>query len=64
MNKAMYSGAQILLKSLMKEGVEEIFGYPGGVVLPLYDALYMQDKIKHYLAHLWNFFHETITKKI
>ena len=50
MDKQMYSGAQILLKSLLKEGVEEIFGYPGGVVLPLYDALYMQDDIKHYLV--------------
>lgn len=50
MNKIMYSGAEILLKSLVKEGVEEIFGYPGGVVLPLYDALYMQNEIKHYLV--------------
>ncbi len=50
MNKQMFSGAQILLKSLVKEGVEEIFGYPGGVVLPLYDALYLQDEIKHYLV--------------
>lgn len=50
MNKIMYSGAEILLKSLVKEGVKEIFGYPGGVVLPLYDALYMQDEIKHYLV--------------
>ena len=50
MNKTMYSGAQILLKALREEGVEEIFGYPGGVVLPLYDALYMQDEIKHYLV--------------
>lgn len=50
MNKIMYSGAEILLKSLVKEGVEEIFGYPGGVVLPLYDALYMQNDIKHYLV--------------
>ena len=50
MNKEMFSGAQILLKSLVKEGVEEIFGYPGGVVLPLYDALYVQDEIKHYLV--------------
>ena len=33
-----------------QEGVEEIFGYPGGVVLPLYDALYLQDEIKHYLV--------------
>lgn len=50
MNKQMYSGAEILLKSLQKEGVEEIFGYPGGVVLPLYDALYLQNDIKHYLV--------------
>ena len=50
MNKVMYSGAEILLKSLQKEGVEEIFGYPGGVVLPLYDALYLQNDIKHYLV--------------
>ncbi len=50
MNKVMYSGAEILLKSLLKEGVEEVFGYPGGVVLPLYDALYMQNDIKHYLV--------------
>ena len=50
MNKQMYSGAEILLKSLLKEGVEEVFGYPGGVVLPLYDALYMQNDIKHYLV--------------
>ena len=50
MNKIMYNGAQILLKSLMQEGVSEIFGYPGGVVLPLYDALYMQEDIKHYLV--------------
>ena len=50
MNKQMFSGAQILLKSLVQEGVEEIFGYPGGVVLPLYDALYMQNEIKHYLV--------------
>lgn len=50
MNKQMFSGAQILLKSLVQEGVEEIFGYPGGVVLPLYDALYLQNEIKHYLV--------------
>ncbi len=50
MNKTMYTGAEILLKSLLKEGVEEVFGYPGGVVLPLYDALYMQNDIKHYLV--------------
>ncbi len=50
MNKIMYSGAEILIKSLLKEGVKQVFGYPGGVVLPLYDALYLQDDIKHYLV--------------
>ncbi len=50
MNKAMYSGASILLKALGEEGVDIVFGYPGGVVLPLYDELYLQDKIKHYLV--------------
>ncbi|MDW8322069.1 MAG: thiamine pyrophosphate-binding protein, partial [Armatimonadota bacterium] len=33
------SGAQILLECLRQEGVEFIFGYPGGAVLPIYDAL-------------------------
>ena len=46
----MSSGAEILIKSLINEGVKEVFGYPGGVVLPLYDALYMQKEIKHYLV--------------
>ncbi|MDP2943615.1 MAG: thiamine pyrophosphate-binding protein, partial [Candidatus Omnitrophota bacterium] len=34
------TGAQILIESLKKEGVEAIFGFPGGSVLPLFDALY------------------------
>ncbi|MBQ8475811.1 biosynthetic-type acetolactate synthase large subunit [bacterium] len=50
MNKVTLSGAEILIKSLVKEGVNEVFGYPGGVVLPLYDALYLQNDIKHYLV--------------
>lgn len=50
MNKIQYSGAEILIKSLVKEGIKEVFGYPGGVVLPLYDALYLQNDIKHYLV--------------
>ncbi len=37
---ALLSGSQILLECLVREGVEIIFGYPGGVTLPLYDALY------------------------
>lgn len=44
------SGAQALLECLKKEGVDIIFGYPGGVVLPLYDALYSDKTIKHVLV--------------
>jgi acetolactate synthase-1/2/3 large subunit len=44
------SGAQILVQSLKDEGVEYIFGYPGGAVLHLYDALFQQQAIKHILV--------------
>ncbi|QQR81954.1 MAG: biosynthetic-type acetolactate synthase large subunit [Deltaproteobacteria bacterium] len=44
------TGAQILLKTLTDLGVDSIFGYPGGVLLYLYDEIYKQDKIKHYLV--------------
>lgn len=42
-------GAKILLESLKKEGVEVIFGYPGGSVLEIYDELFKQHEIKHFL---------------
>ncbi|MCX5749978.1 MAG: biosynthetic-type acetolactate synthase large subunit [Candidatus Saganbacteria bacterium] len=44
------TGAQALLESLKKEGVEVIFGLPGGQVLPLYDALYSEKGIRHILV--------------
>ncbi|MBM3493878.1 MAG: biosynthetic-type acetolactate synthase large subunit, partial [Armatimonadetes bacterium] len=44
------SGAQVLLECLRLEGVKHIFGYPGGVVLPLYDALYDYQQIEHILV--------------
>lgn len=44
------TGAQIFVKTLQDMGVDTIFGYPGGVVLYLYDELYQQDKIKHILV--------------
>lgn len=47
---AKMSGAQILLECLRQEGVEFIFGYPGGAVLPIYDALYDYRDIKHILV--------------
>lgn len=44
------SGADILLDSLIEQGVDTIFGYPGGAVLPIYDALFKHPKIKHILV--------------
>jgi len=44
------SGAEIFVKSLEEEGVDTIFGYPGGSVLQIYDALYDAKKVKHYLV--------------
>lgn len=44
------SGAQILLRSLADEGVEYIFGYPGGAVLHIYDAIFQQEAVKHILV--------------
>ncbi len=44
------SGAEIVIQFLKDEGVEFIFGYPGGAVLHIYDALYSQDDIKHILV--------------
>jgi acetolactate synthase-1/2/3 large subunit len=44
------TGAEILVRSLQDEGVEYIFGYPGGAVLHIYDALYRQDKLQHILT--------------
>ena len=44
------TGAQAILECLKKEGVHTIFGYPGGAVLPLYDALYYEKEIKHILV--------------
>jgi acetolactate synthase-1/2/3 large subunit len=44
------SGAEVLLRALVEQGVEVIFGYPGGAVLPIYDALYQQSAIRHILV--------------
>ena len=48
--KEELSGAQIFLECLKKENVKEIFGYPGGVILTIYEALYNCPDIKHYLV--------------
>ncbi|MDR0771433.1 MAG: biosynthetic-type acetolactate synthase large subunit, partial [Burkholderiales bacterium] len=44
------TGAEIIVRSLQEEGVEYVFGYPGGTVLNIYDALCAQDKIRHVLV--------------
>jgi acetolactate synthase-1/2/3 large subunit len=44
------TGAEIVLQALVDQGVEVIFGYPGGAVLPIYDALFQQDRIRHVLV--------------
>ncbi len=44
------NGAQVVLKALADQGVECVFGYPGGAVLPIYDELFQQDDIRHILV--------------
>src|ERR1700754_459991 len=50
MSAETQSGAEILLRALSDQGVEVIFGYPGGAVLPIYDALFNQNAIRHILV--------------
>ena len=47
---AELSGADILIEALCDLGVEVVFGYPGGAVLPIYDAIFKQKRIKHILV--------------
>ena len=44
------TGAEMVVRALMDQGVEHIFGYPGGAVLPIYDAIFQQDKVRHILV--------------
>lgn len=44
------TGGEIVIKALIDQGVDVVFGYPGGAVLPIYDALFKQNKLKHYLV--------------
>ncbi|MFM2021561.1 MAG: hypothetical protein RJB02_1269, partial [Pseudomonadota bacterium] len=44
------SGADILIEALLAQGVDTVFGYPGGAVLPIYDALFQHSKIRHVLV--------------
>ncbi|MGU3398176.1 acetolactate synthase 3 large subunit [Brucellaceae bacterium D45D] len=44
------TGAEMVIQALIDQGVESIFGYPGGAVLPIYDELFQQDKVQHILV--------------
>src|SRR6476469_241925 len=49
MNKEM-TGAEMVIQAFADQGVEHLFGYPGGAVLPIYDALFTQEKVRHILV--------------
>src|SRR5215472_1183645 len=44
------TGAEMVIRALADQGVEHLFGYPGGAVLPIYDAIFKQDKVRHILV--------------
>ena len=50
MSGKRFIGGEIILKALMGQGVEGIFGFPGGVTLPLYDQIYKQNRLRHILV--------------
>ena len=44
------TGSEIIIRALINEGVDTVFGYPGGAVLPIYDAIFNQNELKHVLV--------------
>ena len=44
------NGSEVVLQALAEQGVEVVFGYPGGAVLPIYDAIFKQDRVRHILV--------------
>ncbi|MEE2745815.1 MAG: biosynthetic-type acetolactate synthase large subunit [Pseudomonadota bacterium] len=50
MSGSRYIGGEIILKALNDQDVDVVFGYPGGVTLPLYDKIYLQNKLRHILV--------------
>ena len=49
-SKDRMTGSEIIIEALIDQGVDVIFGYPGGAVLPIYDALFQQDRLRHILV--------------
>ena len=50
MAQSQMSGAEMVIKALVDQGVDVVFGYPGGAVLPIYDALFKQNRLRHILV--------------
>src|SRR5271168_89586 len=50
MSERQMSGAEMVLAALADNGVDTVFGYPGGAVLPIYDAIFQQNRIRHVLV--------------
>src|ERR1700729_2270497 len=50
MSERQMSGAEMVLAALADNGAETVFGYPGGAVLPIYDAMFQQNQIRHVLV--------------
>ncbi|MDX1541014.1 MAG: biosynthetic-type acetolactate synthase large subunit, partial [Geminicoccaceae bacterium] len=46
----LLSGSEVVLRALVEQGVDVVFGYPGGAVLPIYDAIFKQNSIRHILV--------------
>jgi acetolactate synthase-1/2/3 large subunit len=44
------TGAKMVIQALKEQGVDTVFGYPGGAVLPIYDAIFEQNEIQHILV--------------
>ncbi|MBV6657932.1 MAG: acetolactate synthase 3 large subunit, partial [Devosiaceae bacterium] len=44
------TGAEMVIQALIDQGVEHIFGYPGGAVLPIYDEIFQQETVEHILV--------------
>src|SRR6187431_3706010 len=44
------TGAEMVIQAMIDQGVEHLFGYPGGAVLPIYDAMFQQEKLRHILV--------------
>ena len=50
MTEQRMTGAQMVIRALLDQGVDSVFGYPGGAVLPIYDEIFKQNQLRHYLS--------------